>query len=105
MNKTIINDRVNTLLNEKKIINAFHEKLSLEISNLLDKNKMISLYEIRLTIAKDEITKTLYLKLINSLINYSGKNVFLVIIDYISFQELCLIDENIENVLCHWGRS
>lgn len=105
MNKITINNRVNTLLSERRIINTLHEKFSLEISNLLDKNRMISLYEIRLTIAKDEITKKLYLKLINSLINYSGKDIFLVIIEYISFQELCLIDENIENVLCHWRKS
>lgn len=99
---TIIENQINILLKQKKAINESYKKYSLEISSLLDKNRIISLYEVRLTIVQSISTKELYLNLIKSLKDYSGEKVFLVIIDYIDFQELCLVDENQENILCHW---
>ncbi|SHH36157.1 hypothetical protein SAMN05421866_2714 [Chryseobacterium oranimense] len=99
---TIIENQINILLKQEKIIGETCTKPSLEISSLLDKNRIISLYEIRLKITKSILTKELYLKLIKSLMDYPGDKVFLVIMDYINFQELCLIDENISNILCYW---
>lgn len=97
-----IENQINILLKQKKVINELYKKYSLEISSLLDKNKIISLYEVRLTIVQSISTKELYIKLIKSLIDYSEEKVFLVVVDYINFQELCLIDEDLEEILCHW---
>ncbi|MGG7438259.1 hypothetical protein ACQ7CU_09265 [Chryseobacterium arthrosphaerae] len=100
-----IKNKIAILLEEKKIIKQLDNNFSLEISGLLDKNNLISSYEIKLEITKNNKIKNLYYKLIKSLEEYSGSNIFMVILEYDSFQELCLINEEITDVLCYWPKK
>ncbi|MCW1962903.1 hypothetical protein [Chryseobacterium viscerum] len=100
-----IKNKIDILLKQKRIIQQLDNNFSLEISNLLDKNNFISIYEIKLGITNDNRIKNLYSKLIKSLEEYSGSNIFMVIIEYSSFQELCLINEEITDILCYWPKK
>ncbi|WP_042722392.1 hypothetical protein [Flavobacterium sp. B17] len=102
MNK-IVEDKIRKLLLEKKYISEVKNNIgTIEVSNFLDKNRIISLHETRLELTQDISKKKLYSKLIRSLKDYSGKNILLVFIKYNSIQETYFIDEDIKYVLCEW---
>lgn len=102
MNK-IVEDKIRKLLLEKKCISELkNNNVTIEVSNFLDKDRIISLHETRLEVTQDISKKKLYSKLITSLKNYSGKNILLVFIKYNSIQETYFIDEDMKSILCQW---
>lgn len=100
---TIEEYKVREFLFKNNIISNLKDvSVNIEISNPLDKNRIISLHQAKLNIPQNISTKKLYLKLIDSLKNYSGKNILLVFVIRKSIQETYFIDEDLKSVLCHW---
>lgn len=98
MNK-IVENEIRKLLLEKKCIDELKNTIAtIEVSNFLDKNKIISLHKTRLNLTQDLSQKKLFSKLINSLKSYSGERILLVFIKYNSIQETYFIDEDIKSI-------
>ncbi len=102
MNK-IVEDKVKELLFKNNIIGTLRDtSVNIEISNPLNKDRIISLHQAKLNISQDASTKKLYLKLIDSLTKYYGKNIFLVFVVRNSLQETYFIDNDLKSILYHW---
>lgn len=99
----IVEYKVKELLFKNNIINSSEDAdVNVEISNLLEKDRIISLHKAKLNMSDDLSKKELYLKLIDSLTKYTGKNIFLVFLIHNSFQETYFIDEDLKVILCCW---